>query len=43
MKKILLVLAAGAIMFSGCAKKAESAKAQDSSKPLVVWSFTDEL
>lgn len=40
MKKVLIVLAAAAILLSGCAKK-EEAKA--ASGKLVVWSFTDEL
>jgi len=42
MKKILLVCAAAAILLSGCAKKAETAKAEPAG-PLVVWSFTDEI
>lgn len=41
MKKILIVLAVAVVLFSGCAKKTEDAKA--ASGKLVVWSFTDEM
>ncbi|MBN1615795.1 MAG: extracellular solute-binding protein [Spirochaetales bacterium] len=41
MKKFLIVLAAAVVLFSGCAKKEEAAKA--ASGKLVIWSFTDEL
>lgn len=41
MKKILIVLAFAAVLFSGCAKKADAAK--EAGGTLVVWSFTDEL
>jgi len=41
MKKFLIVLAAAVVLFSGCAKKEEAAKA--ASGKLVISSFTDEL
>lgn len=41
MKKILVVLVAAVVLFTGCAKKEEAAKA--ASGKLVIWSFTDEL
>lgn len=43
MKKFLVVCAAAAVLLSGCAKKAETAKQAESAGPLVVWSFTDEI
>lgn len=43
MKKFLVVCAAAAVLLSGCAKKAETAKQAESTRPLVVWSFTDEI
>jgi ABC-type glycerol-3-phosphate transport system substrate-binding protein len=43
MKQFLVVCAAAAVLLSGCAKKAETAKQAESAGPLVVWSFTDEI